>query len=260
MDLDAPHHVDDDGRLWSLGEVIIDWVGQAIHPKLATARAGVTLATVERWIRLASRVQQQLTLNPDKRLAPEDARLVQFAVDLERARAEGLARFQAIYAREARGGRVVTTVTEKVNRDGVVVERVTKQEEMAPDLRAIEWLLERSAPEVFGKAALEVTLGDRRDPLDAEDRAAAVLDAIDTVLAGREVVVAPENRGLQVVVWAENRGSEVVVEPENPPCLPVDESEERASPGGIVPPLGPLFGPPFDAVDDGRSSLGDGPA
>jgi hypothetical protein len=103
------------------------------------------------------------------------------------AEARGQAHLLAILEGECRGGAQVTTVVERYNGNGDLIERQTKTETARPDAASIRWRLERRYPELWGRQRIEVT-GPDGGPVEVTgaeraDRLAAALTQVRSALS-----------------------------------------------------------------------------
>lgn len=160
---------------------ILTWLRTGLPFNTTVLRAGISPGTAEHWMKEASRINERLLLNPNAQLTDHERDLVDFNHELEVARAEGEARYFVLLAQLAEGGLKQTTVTEKVDRTGRVIERSTKTETTLPSERALFWMLERRYPASYAKhIVLDRTGG--ADPLDEQERAELVVDALEDML------------------------------------------------------------------------------
>lgn len=174
--LDQLHDHRRDGSPRTVADALCDHLASGLHLDQACALVGAARPTVYAWLRTGAKMRHAGTRRRDMTKAERLA--AEFHQAAEEALAECERRDMVRLDLLARGGLKLTTTTEKVQllRDadgqetGVsVVERTTRTQEMAPDLRAITWRLTRRWPERYFQPDTVVNLptdaGAERDPV-----------------------------------------------------------------------------------------------
>lgn len=133
------------GEEMTVGEAIPKWMRTAgMTWDEAAAAVGANRRTIDSWINQAAAVHRGLFLGRDiAGLSVVEAQLYAFIVAVNLAAAEVTARWQQILETEGQGGYplVRTTVVERCDPDGKVLERVTTTvtETARPDVKVIQW-------------------------------------------------------------------------------------------------------------------------
>lgn len=157
---------------------ILDWLRQPLPNGTAIAHAGVSVTTMNNWIRDAARASRRLEIDGAAELSRHERDLIRFAREVELARAEGEAKLWRVVNGLAEGGLRRTKVTVKTA-NGVEIERKTTVEETLPSLNAAKYLLDA----VYGKT---VTMEERENIMDDETAAQHLGDAMERWLSTRD--------------------------------------------------------------------------
>lgn len=139
----------------------------------ACAAAGISRETGYEWLRRGAQAHAALTRNPKAKITAHERRCLQFSDAKARAEAEWEAMALGELERMARGGRQLTTTTEKRDAEGNVIETTTRTETLAPNARVLMWRLERRYPNRYA-GRIEVTGAEGGPLISAEERASAI--------------------------------------------------------------------------------------
>lgn len=177
----------EDGTLvrTTVAERIIESVRAGTPLEGAAASAGITNDTLWRWLREGARANRLLIAGTKpKELTAEQRRLSEFSEEIHRATGEWEANSNLILERLARGGTRVVTVTEKVDKDGNVLDKTTKTETLGPSAAVLQWRLSRRFPDRYADR-VEVS-GPGGEPISIETRAKSLADGLRAFQAGAD--------------------------------------------------------------------------
>lgn len=170
-----------DGKEVTVADRILTWLRGGLPFETTVLRANISPGTAQHWLREAARVTERLLVNPDGPVTAHERELVEFSARVEQARAEGEARTFALLRSLAEGGIRREIITQKVDAAGNLIERSTRVEMTLPSEKALMWLLERRYPDKYAKHIVYEQRG--QDPLDDQDRAEHLVDALSSMLA-----------------------------------------------------------------------------
>lgn len=191
--------VRDDGRAITVADRILDWLRIGMPRDTSCFRAGVSIGTFHHWLKEAARLEEVLHLHPERQhdLTDHEQELIWFSREVDLAVAEGESRYFTLLAQLARGGLPIGKTVTKYDRAGNVIETVQTTEQSLPSERALMWILEKRYPRNYPRGAqqVEISVGPRVDPLNEQERAAALFDAIDDTLreAARQLAAGDEH-------------------------------------------------------------------
>lgn len=174
-------------RKVTVADQIVQSITAGNYFEQSCAAAGVGKSTGYRWLRegaLAARRLEAGGTAKKAKLTANDLACMEFWHAV--VEAEAMWEVAAVTTLEqlGRGGLTHVTETERRDPQGKLIDRTTKTETLAPDVRVLLWRLERKFPERYGKR-VEVTTSVP-DPLTRDDRAEAIADQIESYMKGRE--------------------------------------------------------------------------
>lgn len=178
----------------SIGDWITDQVRRGVHPVHAAAACGITTSELLSWTREGAVAVNRLAAGADwrKDFTPAEQDLAVFSDKMNRALGLAITQTTLQVSQHVRGGRTLKTVTEKrdPSNGNVVIERIERTEEQAPNLDAAKWYLERVAPNVFGaKATLQVNVADLTDTEAVKSTVESRMIEVAERLAGKSIEV-----------------------------------------------------------------------
>lgn len=169
----------------TVSDRIIETVRSGTPLEGAAGSAGITNETLWRWLREGARAQRLLHAGTKPRdLTAEQRRLATFSEEVFRAIGEWEANSNLLLERLARGGTRIVTVTEKVDKDGNVIDKTTKTETLGPSAAVIQWRLSRRFPDRYADR-VEVT-GAGGEPISVESRAKSLADGLRAFQQGAD--------------------------------------------------------------------------
>lgn len=148
-----------DGSTTTVAERIVALLAGAVPLHTAAAAAGVNQETLRVWLNTGARIGQELAARKrtTAALTPLEKACWEFSARVATAEAGWVVDALCGIEEARRGGRKVVRTTERHDSQGAVVERTIVTEELAPNIAAAQWLLERRYPEEWGRRRLEVT-------------------------------------------------------------------------------------------------------
>lgn len=187
--LDTVVGTNDAGERVTVRDRILEWISAGIPYDTSILRANVSLSTAQRWMKEAAKAEELTMTNPAHQMTPYQRDLVVFSRQLERARAEGEAKFHEAMHKLAEGGLQITTTTIRTVEDPDapggyrVVERSVKSERSLPHYAALRWVLDhrygRKLPtELIWRDTLTGALND-------EEGVEALIEGAEAYLAQR---------------------------------------------------------------------------
>lgn len=202
-----------EAQVVTVGERIVDLVARyGMTPSLAGREAGVTADAVWKWIRAGREHMQER--DRGKPLYAEELALIDFVSNLDQARAVYLRDQLDLHEQIARGGLVIQEVVREVDptelvpdpadptgekRMPKVLKSRTKSTRLLPDLKALQWNIERKSRQLADPVTGEIDtpdegLGSRVEvtgadggPVEVDDkreRAKSMLREIEALKAG----------------------------------------------------------------------------
>jgi len=170
-----------DGSPVTAAQQIIDRVQIGMDFGSAAASAGVARSTFYEWRLNGARARALIAQGHE--VSPTDLAMAEFTDSLESAESNAEFGWLAGIQRAARGGYTTTTVTERHDAEGKLVEKVTVTKEAEPLWTANAWLLERRRGYV---KRYEVTGADGSPLVAPDDAARGLADALRAYLVGRQ--------------------------------------------------------------------------
>lgn len=173
-----------------LTEKIIERVRAGAYFENATASVGISRITANNWLRQGAELRNLLGLEDGllpngqpavaANLTKYDLACVAFSEAIDQSRAEWVVGQELELGRIARGGLTKTKTKTVTRRDahGNVLETVesTEVETLPPDPSVIEWRLERTCPEQYGRRQTIAVGGDPNNDQPVELRVASIID------------------------------------------------------------------------------------
>lgn len=156
----------------TVADRIVERLTVGAYMEEAASSAGVHKDTVYEWLKIGANARARIiagTVTPSK-LTTHERRCLDFSDAVDQATGEWAMRSLTALEQHARGGLKSTTVTEKVDARGRVMERTTKTEELLPNPAVIQWRLERRFPDRYGRQRVEVS-GPEGEAIPIEVRA-----------------------------------------------------------------------------------------
>jgi ribosomal protein S16 len=161
------------------GQRIVEALRIGEYVETAAELAGVSKRTVYEWLKVGAQAtdaveRQGRTL---KSLTQHQRDCMEFSHAV--AEAQALARTDdvATLADLAHGGRPIVTTTVKRDKDGAVLEHVTRTETAQPNAAVLMWRLERRHPEDWGRRRIEIS-GPDGEAIPLEVRASSLVAAL----------------------------------------------------------------------------------
>lgn len=149
----------------------------------AAKAAGMSPYAIYEWVKTGAKCHNRHAQGTKRsEFTAHERRCMDFANALQQAEGEMVAEAVARLAQGAAGGRQVTTVTERVDSAGDLVDRSTRIETLAPDPKIDMWRLRTRAPAEF-TTRVEIS-GPEGEPVPIEVRAANLADGLRDFLAG----------------------------------------------------------------------------
>lgn len=171
------------GKNITVRQLICDWLRDGIPYDTSVFRANVGTSTVNGWLRRAAEIEERIAINPlaAQHLTRHEQDLLDFAHEVETARAEGEARHHEAMGFLAKGYRsTITTTTIKLDplTDNIIEKQVvTRETVVPPSFAALRWRLENT----YGRRApTEVKVNN--GVLADDEREAAAVEAIEAWL------------------------------------------------------------------------------
>jgi hypothetical protein len=160
----------DTGDPITVGDRIISAIRAGNYIETAAAFAGVNKDTIYHWLREGARARARLEAaladgNTSVDVTDNERAWMEFSDAVAQAQAAAEVDDVARLASLARGGLTATTVVEKRDADGRLIERTERTETTIPDAATIRWRLERRHPDRWGRQHVEVT-GPEGGPIE----------------------------------------------------------------------------------------------
>lgn len=170
-----------DGRPVTATEQILADLRIGNYLETASKRAGLSKDTTGRWTQIGARAWRDVHEGRRRLedLTDHETACLEFSRAVDRAMSESETRLLAELERASRGGRVTTTVVEKRDANGQVIERSERTTTEGPDLPTLRWRLERKFPDRWGRQVVEVT-GAEGGPIEVTvaERAASIAEEL----------------------------------------------------------------------------------
>lgn len=167
-----------DGQPVTVHDRIVSSLRAGNYIEASAALAGVSKQSVYEWLKVGAQASADLAngrVAPSK-LTKHQRDCMGFSDAVAEAQATAEVRDVAALSKLADGGTKVTTVTEKKDRAGNVVETVTRTETLAPSPQVLQWRLERRFPDRWGRRRIELS-GPDGEAIPVEARVAGLVAA-----------------------------------------------------------------------------------
>lgn len=167
-----------DGQPVTVHDRIVTSLRAGNYIEASAALAGITKQSVYEWLKIGAQASADLANDRTTltKLTKHQRDCLAFSDAVAEAQAAAEVRDVATLSKLAEGGATVTTVTEKKDQTGNVVETTTRTEVAQPSAQVLQWRLERRFPDRWGRRRIEVS-GPDGEAIPVEARVAGLVAA-----------------------------------------------------------------------------------